>query len=108
MLPRTAAAAFGVRISMDSPGRMRCFATASTTLPSGSVTTARLLADRDLGQLAHRENGLAPQQHADEGIRRRADLVAPEDVVLELQREGRRDRRPGDGGPSVQRGDDAD
>ncbi len=41
MLPRTAATAFGVRISMDSPGRMRCLATARTTLPSGSVTTAR-------------------------------------------------------------------
>jgi hypothetical protein len=41
MLPRTAATAFGVRISMDSPGRMRCLATASTTLPLGSVTTAR-------------------------------------------------------------------
>ena len=41
MLPRTAATAFGVRISMDSPGRIRCLLTARTTLPSGSVTTAR-------------------------------------------------------------------
>ena len=36
MLPRTAATAFGVRISIDSPGRIRCFCTASTTLPLGS------------------------------------------------------------------------
>ncbi len=41
MLPRTAATALGVRISIDSPGRMRCLATASTTLPLGNVTTAR-------------------------------------------------------------------
>src|SRR5713101_3365233 len=87
MLPRTAATAFGVRISIDSP---------------------RLLADRDLRQLAHREDGLAAQQHAHEGILRRADLVAPEDVVLELERERRRERGAGDRSPSVQRGDDPD
>jgi len=40
-VPRTAAVAFGVRISMISPGRMRAFTTATPILPDCRSTVTR-------------------------------------------------------------------
>jgi hypothetical protein len=62
-LPRTAATTFGVRISMDSRSHpLLRHREDDLAVGQGDHRAARLLVDGDLGELAHRENGLAAQQ----------------------------------------------
>jgi hypothetical protein len=60
------ATAFAARISMDSPGRILSLATASASLARLEIDggRARHFRDRQPGALAHRDHGLAAQQHA--------------------------------------------
>src|SRR5580704_9060533 len=100
--------ALGVRISITSPGRIRCRRTPMAILPN-----VRSMVDRPVssvmvrGQLPHGHERLATQEDPYDRLLGGGDAIAEENVVLESQWLGARERGPGHRGVARECGDNA-